>query len=113
LMSLKDDPRRPNKVTAFHHPPKNEEESDFNSSIAMFVAMTGIFLRNQFKLFPWVATYFGLSSFLNQRTSLKSKDGMANSGFLVALVSLLTFYLNMYMMNRKALSSSMTAEDMS
>ncbi|KAI9019424.1 hypothetical protein CLU79DRAFT_758767 [Phycomyces nitens] len=105
MSSIKGDPRRPDKIVPFHQAPKNEEEADFTSNIAMFTAMGGIMMRNQFKIIPWIASYFGLSAFLNKRTSLKTGDGLADSGSLVAFVSLFTYYLNVYMLNRNTIQA--------
>ncbi|KAG0172457.1 hypothetical protein DFQ28_005085 [Apophysomyces sp. BC1034] len=104
MSSSKADPRRPENIVPFHLPPQQEEE-DFTGNIAMYVAMAGIFLRNRFKAIPWVAAYFGLSSLLNTRKTLKSSDAIGNSGAMIAFVSMVTFYLNVYM-SRKNYSSN-------
>ncbi|KAI8099422.1 uncharacterized protein BX664DRAFT_321212 [Halteromyces radiatus] len=99
------DPRRPDKVVAFHMPPVPEDEaSDWNSNIAMYTAMAGIFLRNQFLALPWVSAYFGLASFLNSRKSVKSSDFFGGSGAMIAVVSLMTYYINIYATHKRALA---------
>ncbi|CAO3592447.1 unnamed protein product [Absidia cylindrospora] len=99
-MSSKD-PRRPDKVVAFHIPPATEEESsDWNGNIAMITAMGGVFLRNKVKALPWVSGYFGLSSLLNGRKSVKSNDSFSGNGALIAVVSLVTYYINVYMSHK-------------
>ncbi|ORZ20297.1 hypothetical protein BCR42DRAFT_408435 [Absidia repens] len=105
------DPRRPDKVVAFHIPPATEEEaSDWNGNIAMVTvvfsqAMGGVFLRNKVKALPWVSGYFGLSSLLNGRKSIKSNDSFSGNGALIAVVSLVTYYINVYMSHKRVVEA--------
>ncbi|CAO3578496.1 unnamed protein product [Absidia cylindrospora] len=106
------DPRRPDKVVPFHMPTATEEDaSDWNSNIAMYTAMGGIFLRNKFKALPWVSGYFGLSSYLNTRSSQKGTDSLSGSGAMIAAVSLVTYYINVYVGHKRALSAYATGAD--
>ncbi|SAM01435.1 hypothetical protein [Absidia glauca] len=100
------DPRRPDKVVPFHMPPVTEDDPpDWNSNIAMVTAMGGIFLRNKLKVLPWVSGYFGLSSFLNQQKSKKKGDSFSGSGAMIAVVSLVTYYINLYAGHKRALAA--------
>lgn len=105
MSSSKADPRREDKIIPFHLPRKSDEEDDYNSLLATFVAMGGIMTRNKYKLIPWVAAYFGLTATLNTRKTLKSKDSMGNSGGMLALVTLFTFYLNVYLVHKKSMEA--------
>ncbi|KAI8376496.1 uncharacterized protein BYT42DRAFT_574820 [Radiomyces spectabilis] len=99
--SLAKDPRRADKIVPFHMPPAVDGEADVNANIALYAGMASIFIRNRFKIVPWVAAYFGVSSLLNSRKSVKSKDSPGFTGIMVAFISLFTYYLNIYMVNKK------------
>ncbi|KAI8065863.1 hypothetical protein BC940DRAFT_303058 [Gongronella butleri] len=99
------DPRRPEKVVPYHLPAPTEDASDWHNNFAMYIAMAGIFFRNQYKVIPWLALYFGLSAYLNGRKSVTSKDSFgSNNGIMIAVVSFITFYINFFLMHRKALA---------
>ncbi|ORX45831.1 hypothetical protein DM01DRAFT_1276495, partial [Hesseltinella vesiculosa] len=98
------DLRRTDKIVPYHLPPLTEDLSDWHNNFAMYLAMTGIFLRNQFTVIPWLAVFFGLASYLNGRKSVKSKDAVgSNNGIMIAVVSLVTFYINFFLMHRRAM----------
>ncbi|CAO3625181.1 unnamed protein product [Cunninghamella blakesleeana] len=100
---MSSDPRRADKIVPFHMPPASEEDTDYTSNISMYTAMSGIFLRNKFKALPWISTYFGFSSFLNSRKSTKPNDSFGGGGITIALVSLISFYINVYVTHKRAL----------
>ncbi|KAI9307459.1 hypothetical protein BJ944DRAFT_261859 [Cunninghamella echinulata] len=103
---MSSDPRRPDKIVPFHMPPPTDDDSDYTSNIAMYTAMSGIFLRNKIKAIPWVASYFGLSSYLNSRKSQKSSDVFGGGGHTIALISLVSYYINVYVTHKRALMST-------
>ncbi|KAI8341841.1 hypothetical protein BC941DRAFT_390376 [Chlamydoabsidia padenii] len=112
LTKMSSDPRRPDKVVPFHMlTGKEDDASDWNSSIAMYTAMGGIFLHNKFKALPWISSYFGLSSFLNGRKSQKSGDSFGGNGAMIAAVSMLTYYVNVYVSHRRALNAYTAGTD--
>ncbi|KAI9360263.1 hypothetical protein BD770DRAFT_318907 [Pilaira anomala] len=110
MSSSKADPRSEEKVVPFHLPSKNVQEDEYNSMLATFVAMAGIMTRNRFKIIPWVAAYFGLVAILNNRKTQKSKDSMGSSGSMLAFVSLFTYYLNVYFVNKRAMDPTTSGE---
>ncbi|CAO3672647.1 unnamed protein product [Rhizopus microsporus] len=73
--------------------------------IATLVAMSAILTRNRYKIIPWIAAYFGLTATLNTRKTLKVKDSIASSGAMLAIVSLFTFYMNLYFVHKKSLEA--------
>ncbi|EIE83066.1 hypothetical protein G6F46_001020 [Rhizopus delemar] len=105
MSSSKSDPRRPDNVVPFHLPRRNEEEEDWSQMLATLVAMGAIMTRNRYKIVPWIAAYFGFTSVLNSRKSLKAKDSIASSGVMLAAVSLFTFYMNLYLSHKRSLEA--------
>ncbi|ORE10713.1 hypothetical protein BCV72DRAFT_9567 [Rhizopus microsporus var. microsporus] len=105
MSSSKADPRRPDNVVPFHLPPRSDEEEDWTQMIATLVAMSAILTRNRYKIIPWIAAYFGLTATLNTRKTLKVKDSIASSGAMLAIVSLFTFYMNLYFLHKKSLEA--------
>ncbi|KAL1928084.1 hypothetical protein VTP01DRAFT_3000 [Rhizomucor pusillus] len=119
--STKGDPRRPENIVPYHIP-KNAAIGDYDwaGTLAMVTAMGGMFLRlvihdsyfaqNRFIAVPWVAAFFGLTSFLNTRTS-KKEESAGFSGAALAFVSLFTYYMNVYIMSKRAASAGLVDVD--
>ncbi|KAI7902302.1 uncharacterized protein BX663DRAFT_486632 [Cokeromyces recurvatus] len=105
MSSIKSDPRREDAIVPFHLPRKAEDEKDWSQLLATLVSMGSIMTRNRYKIIPWIAAYFGLTATLNTRKTFKAKDAMTNSGALLALVSLFTFYLNFYLVHKKSMEA--------
>ncbi|ORZ00731.1 hypothetical protein BCR43DRAFT_485713 [Syncephalastrum racemosum] len=111
MSSSKSDPRRPDNIVPYHLPPKTSDDTDYTGNIATIVSMGAIMMRNKIMIVPWIATYFGLSSLLNGRKSLKDDAGW--SGAVLAFVSLFTYYLNIYLEQRRLVRTmSQTDEGM-
>ncbi|KAI7875285.1 hypothetical protein K492DRAFT_211027 [Lichtheimia hyalospora FSU 10163] len=105
MSSSKMDPRRPDKIVPFHMPSNVPPSSDYAGNLAVAVGMGGIMVRNSFKAFPWIAAFFGASSMFNSRKT-KRDDQVGFSGAILGLVSLCTYYLNVYMMHKRAMDNA-------
>ncbi|KAI9257745.1 hypothetical protein EDC94DRAFT_614022 [Helicostylum pulchrum] len=110
MSSSKVDPRKEEAIVPFHLPRKNEQEEEYNSTLATFIAMAGIMTRNQYKVIPWIAAYFGLVAVLNNRKTMKAKDSIGSSGSMLAFISLFTYYLNVYLVNKRAMDPTNVSE---
>ncbi|KAI8987645.1 hypothetical protein BDF20DRAFT_851377 [Mycotypha africana] len=104
------DPRREDAIVPFHFPRRNEEEEDYSQMIATFISMGSIVFRHRFKMIPWIAAYFGLTGTLNSRKTFKAKDSLSNSGTFIALVSLFTYYFNLYLAHKKTMEGVANGE---
>ncbi|KAI9314245.1 hypothetical protein BX666DRAFT_1971730 [Dichotomocladium elegans] len=109
MSSSKADPRTPDTIVPYHLPVKSHGQIEYAGNIALAIGMAGMMVRNGLKPLPWIAALFGVLSMLNTRKS-KKEDSMGLSGAVLGIVSLFTFYFNLYMLNKRQLMQQENAE---
>ncbi|KAI8969845.1 hypothetical protein BDB01DRAFT_815675 [Pilobolus umbonatus] len=110
MSSSSSDPRRPDNIVPFFIPKRKEVEESYAHMTAMLLSMASIMTRNKYKLFPWVAAFFGISATLNTRKTMQPKDPMASNGAFLAIIALGSYYINLYFAHAKTMAAVASGE---